>query len=249
MDRGSLHASTWARHRHQIRAIFAASALVIGSLVVAGTPAAQATTACTSSAHWFDGTNPHAETNYAVEANITTRGIAFCTSSNNSRTSVWTMIGGSNGGYAQSGYIRIAAENETGPHMFAEYNQCGTCAYWKREVGAPPAGAPQYSENYNFSAGNIGMYVNGSTLLGTTNFDPAFVWTGPWIPEWEGEVHVYGDDMPGTSAAPTYFSNMYIKTCRSCGLSHPTGLSVSSDSSRYGVAWNTTNSEFHIWTH
>lgn len=232
-------------HAGRTKAVLAGFVLVLGSLVAA-TPA-HATAACSGFNVQFDGNIPKQETNYITEANITTRGIALCGSSHSS-ASVWAMItgGGGNDGYAQSGYLRTAGQ--TGSHMFSQYTQCQNCAFYTKEVGAPPAGSPQYVENYNFTAGNIGMYVNGSTLLATTNFDPAFVWTGPWVPEWEGETHDNGDDMPGSSTSPTYFENMYIKTCRSCGLSHPTGQSLSSDSSRYGVAWNTTNVEFHIWT-
>ena len=54
--------------------------------------------------------------------------------------------------------------------------------------------------------------------------------------------------MPGTASSPTYFQNMAIKTSVNTETwAAPTGLTVSSDSSRYDTAWD-TNSQMHIWT-
>ena len=84
----------------------------------------------------------------------------------------------------------------------------------------------------------------------TSSFDPTIAW-GPaatWEPEYEGETHDNGDDMPGTASSPTYFQNMAIKTSVNTETwAAPTGLTVSSDSSRYDTAWD-TNSQMHIWT-
>lgn len=131
--------------------------------------------------------------------------------------------GATSDGYAQSGYLRRNGDSTV--YMFAEFSQCSTCAFTRKVVGSP-SGSPRYDEIYNFSTGQIQMYVNDdSQLLLNTSFDPAISWSAPWMPEWEGEVHAQGDDMPGSTSAPT-----------------------SSTSTRYGYAWDTVNSGFHIWT-
>ncbi|MHB8378744.1 MAG: hypothetical protein ACYDB2_02355 [Acidimicrobiales bacterium] len=210
-----------------------------------------ATTTCGPSGHWNAGLGRTPQTNYYVQANITTNIPGLCGATYSS-SAAWTMIANSDltipsgFGYAQSGYLRTYGNSTV---MFSEYLQCATCGFHRRTGAAPPSGSPLYDEVYNFSLGAIQMYVDNNTyLLDTTNFDPAFSWTAPWVPQWSGETHAQGDDMPGSASAPTYFSNLLIKRCRSCSLTTPTGMTLNVTSTRYGVAWDSVNSKFHIWT-
>jgi hypothetical protein len=225
------------------------TALLAGALVALLSPAvgpANATVACGTAGFYFDGTDPRGITHYGVSANINTKVPGLCGSSN-SDVSVWTMMANGtagNGGYAQSGYGRHAGQSTV--YIFSQYSKCDACGFVSKEYSTP-SGTVNYTQLYDFSAGQIVMQAGG-TSLARTNFDPAVWWSAPWVPEWEGEAHQYGDDMPGTSTSRTSFSNMTIKTCRSCGFTTPSGLSISSDSTRYGYVWNTTNSNFSIWT-
>jgi hypothetical protein len=214
------------------------------------TPAAAAT--CTS-VDQDTGVNPSAINSYYAAANITTNSITLCGQSF-SDSSVWAMLANSSEilpsgfGYAQSGYIK--KNSMSSKLMFAEYLENADSSPVIVYGAAPPSGAPRYDESYDFNAGVIDMNVdNDAYQLLTTDFDPAVEWTSPWIPEWEGEVHGSLDDIPGTASAPTYFSNVSIKTCRSCSITTPTGLSLfSQNATRFGYAWVTPDSEFDIWT-
>ncbi len=203
-----------------------------------------AATSCSGATHLFDGTDPQSITHYGSKADINTRVPALCGASW-SDSSIWAMMASGPGGcgYAQAGYIRHTGESTSS--YFAEYlKDCSSSAGYKQTSAA--SGTHTYSNVYNFSTGHISMNMDSTTLL-TTNFDPAVSWSPGWMPEWEGEVHDNGDDMAGSSSSPAYFSNIQIIPCRSCGWTTPSGLTISSDSSRYGYAWN-SNTQFHIWT-
>ncbi len=232
------------RCRSVVTAIVFVSSLV--AIPIIATPSPAQAVSCGTEAKNFDGTNDVPQTNYYVSADITTNVPTFCGNSNG-LTAVWAMMADSaSGGYAQSGYLMV--DGDTVPFMFAEYSQSG--ASFTLKIGnEPPSGSPRYDEIYDFNAADIEMYVdNDSTLLATTPFDPAVVWTAPWVPYWSGETNFPGDSMPGTASNPTYFSNMLIKKTRGGSTVAPSGLSVSSTYSNYGAAWDTTDSKFHIWT-
>jgi hypothetical protein len=65
---------------------------------------------------------------------------------------------------------------------------------------------------------------------------------------WEKEAETVdaGDDVPGTPGNPTTFSSLAVLT-EKLGWITPTNLSVRSQSSRYGVAQD-SSSQFHVWT-
>jgi hypothetical protein len=82
-----------------------------------------------------------------------------------------------------------------------------------------------------------------------TPFDPGAKWGAQnWDREWNGETHDYGDDIPGTSASPTYFTNLLFQSCQGCGWTTP-GVSATTNylPARYGLTQDTSPS-FHIWT-
>jgi hypothetical protein len=205
--------------------------------------------------YYFDGTYPIATTSYAISAGINTYVPNLCTTNNsNSDSSVWTMLAGqaSSDGWAQSGYGRHSGQ--TTAYEFAQ--TCGkyntstqTCTSGFAEWDGPAvSGTHTYSQVYNFNTGRINMEVDGTVEL-TTSFDPITTWTGPWIPEWEGETHDIGDDMPGTLATPVHFSNMQIQTCRSgCYTQAPAHSLSSSNYTRYANRWYTQYSNAAIWS-
>jgi hypothetical protein len=229
-------------------AVFVLLSSVMAVPIIWLSPSAGAAS-CGTAEVTFDGTNVGSQNVYYVQSNITTNVPTLCGASN-SHSSAWTMIQGSagSGGYAQSGYIRLKGYSTA--HMFAEYNEYNSGSFHFKEGAAAPSGAPLYYESYDFSAGDIQMVVDTSTLLLTTDFDPELVWTTPWVPEWEGETHHTGDNMPGTASARTYFSSMLVTTSRGGGAVTPSGLtvSVSNPGTNYGVAWDTVDSKFDIWT-
>jgi hypothetical protein len=154
------------------------------------------------------------------------------------------MIANNDGdGWAQSGYIY--RDGVSGAYTFAQYSENGSA--WYTVYGSTISSTALYYESYDFSAGAMDLVADG-TQLETTPWDPDLEWTTPWLPEWEGETHYPGDDVPGTSASPTYFSSMGIITSRGGSVTDPSGLSVSSTYSNYGAAWDTSQSEFHIWS-
>jgi hypothetical protein len=209
---------------------------------------------CSAQGDWFVGINPNTSLNaYYVSANITTNTPSICGGSSTDSSSAWALIANSDetipsgGGFAQSGYI-LREGHPFG--MFAEYLENVSSTLQRLIIAAPPSGAPLYDTIYDFNAGQLDMYADNNTYeILETDFDPAVSWSSPWIPQWDGEVHSLSDNIPGTSSSPTYFSNLTIKTCRGCSGTAPTGETLmNQDSSRYGVAWDTTNSKFHIWT-
>jgi hypothetical protein len=162
----------------------------------------------------------------------------------NSVAYVWVMIASNNSdGWTQSGYVY--RDGVSGAYTFAQYSENGSA--WYTVYGSTISSTALYYESYNFTAGAMDLVANG-TQLETTPWDPDLEWTAPWIPEWEGETHYTGDDVPGTSASPAYVSNMGIITSRGGSVTDPSGLSVSSTYSNYAAAWDTSQSEFHIWS-
>lgn len=226
-----------------IRITLTAAALTLLPLPAAHAAAPAAGTACGASGYFFAGTDRRAQRHYAVTATLTTRVPRLCGAAD-SDVSVWTMTanGGTGGGYAQSGYGRRAGQPTV--YVFAQFTRCGTCAFVHKEV-APPPDRQAYTQLYDFAAGRLLMRAGDATLL-RTSFDPAVSWTAPWVPEWEGEAHRYGDDLPGTATARTRFAGMGVKTCRSCGFSAPYGVTASSDSPRYGTAY--ARAVLDLWT-
>jgi hypothetical protein len=245
------------RMHKSLRPLFASGTVASGTiaalamamtLLLPAMPAA-ATASCSGAGNWFDGAYKSGTSLYAVDSTISKPNIPGLCGSTHSDVSVWSMIAsGSNAntlGYAQSGYGRTHGESNV--YYFAEYHHPYASGDVFKEGGVA-AGGVEYDEYYDFSGGRIHMTVGSSTFL-TTDYDPILYWSAPWQAQWFGETHDRGDDMPGTSSNPAYFSSLLIRTCRGCGLTTPSGVSLSDTyTTRYGEAWNTTNSKFHIWT-
>ena len=240
------------RYVARVATCFLVSGLLIPVATVSISVAPAAAASCSAQGGWFVGINPNMSLNtYYVQANITTNTPTVCGVSSTDSSSAWAMISNSNFtipngyGYAQSGYIVL----EGHPFgMFAEYLKNISSTFDRLIIAAPPSGAPLYDTVYNFNTAQLDMYGNSLEIL-ETNFDPVLSWSSPWIPEWDGEVHSLSDNIPGTSSSPTYFSNLLIKSCRGCSTTAPSGETLENDAStKYGVAWDTTNSKFHIWT-
>lgn len=90
------------------------------------------------------------------------------------------------------------------------------------------------------------MAMNG-TVLATTNFDPAIDWAAGWTSDFMGETHDGGDDVAGTATSKAVFSNIGIKTCRSCSYTAPTGYNTFKDSTRYDLTVDSAT-QVSIWT-
>lgn len=208
--------------------------------------AANAALACSQAGYYFVGTDPVAVQHYGVRANITVRNPSLCTGGGTSDTSAWVMIGaGFREGYAQAGYGKAPGNSQ--PINFAEYRR-GAAHSFVRVLSNPAAGAPLYQVVYVKSSGRIQMFSD-SILIRTTDFDVGLAW-GPmstWVPQYEGETHNYGDDMPGTVTQPAYFQNMALKTDVNNNIWGVPNLTVSSTSARY-VAVKDSNSQIRIWT-
>jgi hypothetical protein len=220
--------------------------LIVATLSFSMIQSARAATPCRGFGRNFSGIDGIPMTHWGVKARINTMLPALCSGANNpnSSSSVWVMMtGGDTCQYAQSGYIRRKGVSTV--FYFAEYSQdCLSFTYKETDVASS---THTYQVKYNFSTGKIHMYVD-TTLLLTTNFDAGVNWTPGWNPEWEGETHDPGDDVSGTPSNPVYFSIMGIITSRGGPWVTPSGLTGSSTSTRYGFAWNITNSKFRIWT-
>jgi hypothetical protein len=223
-------------------AIAVAIAWAVVPIVISPTVASAAT--CGSAGSYQVGTTAVPQTNYYAQATISLKPATLCGASDSFST-VWVMIASNNSlGWAQTGYIYRAGYS--GAYLYAQaVRQYPSTPQTVYMAGAPSSAL--YYDSYYFNQGDMGMVANGNNLV-TSNFDPVVSWTAPWIPEWEGETHYSGDDVPGTSASPTYFSNMGIITGRSGPPVNPSGLSLHNNDSNFGAAWDISQSKFHIWS-
>ncbi len=237
------------KHSWRLPMTFLIGALMVALAVYLQIPdSVMASISCQGQTTLFAGTDSATLLHYGVRANITVRNPSLC-GSNHSRSEAWVLTFGTTaGGWAQVGYIKWPGYNS--PLHFAEYqkNSNPGSDYAYKEGGAA-TGSPLYTVKYIKSTGLLYMYVGSSTLL-TSSFDPTIAWGSPstWEPEYEGETHDNGDDMPGTATSQTYFQNMAIKTSVNTETwTAPSGLTVSSDSSRYSAVKD-SNSQMRIWT-
>jgi len=233
-------------YKSMLRMMSVATVLVVLALLLnpsAPQPACAAI-ACQGFAYNFTGTDPKSMTHYGIKADVNTKTPALCGGSH-SDSSVWVMMaGGGSGQYAQVGYGRHQGQSSV--YYFAQYKKNASTAAVHKETTVA-SGTHNYNVIYNFSNGHLYMYVDTTKIL-ESNFDPAVSWTPGWQPQWEGETHDPGDDIPGSSSSPVYFSNMKIIATRGGPWVTPSGLTGSSTHSRYGFAWDTQNTKFHIWT-
>lgn len=237
-----MHKAVWTRIGRVIR-LLGAVMLPLVLLSNALPQLAHATTACQGYAVNFDGTDPKTMTTYGVRANIDVKLPALCGASYSSSSS-WAMIaGGAARQYAQSGFVRWQGRSNV--VTFAEYKKNSATPAVHKET-TTPTGSPRYSTTYNFSTGRMTMFINDTTALLTTDFDPAVSWTPGWGPQWEGETHDPGDDVPGTGQSPEYFQFIQIIPSRGGAWTTPSGLTISSTNPRYSYAWNSA-STFRIW--
>lgn len=229
-----------------------ASVLALALATLTSPPLTRAATTCSSEQHNFDGVQHPTGgglSNTGVGASVNTMTPALCTTGASwADSSIWVMDADNtlgNGGYAQVGYLRHHGDSTV--YYFTEYRKNYNTTSTFNKYGTA-SGTHSYRDLYNYTTGHIDMWLD-STKLASTNFDPIVEWTSPWSPQWFGETHDPGDDIAGTSSSPVYYSSLCIVTSRSGGCSTtPSGLVIYDSYSRYHIAWDTTNSKFHVWT-
>jgi hypothetical protein len=111
-----------------------------------------------------------------------------------------------------------------------------------------------YDEYYN-SSQDAEVMVLDSVQYSATNFDPLNGitnehWYGPWGPQWFGEVHDIGDEMPGTSSSRAAFN--YVALAPNSGQEYfvtPTSTGeVDKDyNGGQGCQDKTGNGQFYIY--
>lgn len=236
----------YSRKRNPAHRWLAAASLTLPLAVipVVGSATIASAASCGSTGPYFAGTPNTPQTNYYAQANITLKSTTLCGASD-SYSAAWTMITSNNlTGWTQSGYIW--RQGISGSYLFAQANKNASSTPSTVYYNSAPSNAVYY-ELYDFSSGNMDLVANGINLI-TSSFDPGLAWSAPWVPEWVGEVHYQGDDVPGTSSSPTYFSNLGIKTSRGGSVVNPSGITLSTSNTNFGVAWDTSQSKFHIWS-
>jgi hypothetical protein len=208
--------------------------------------------ACQGSGAFFAGTQPINQQLYGVRANITVRNPYLCTTPNSpwSASFAWVMIANNaRTGYAQAGYVKMYGNSQS--YTFSEYDQdLNNPPSFTRKVFSAASGSPLYKVLYSKATGKLSMYSD-STYLDVTNFDPTIAW-GPastWNPQYEGETHDNGDDIPGTMGSQVYFQNMSIKTSVNYDTwSAPVSSVMTIDPLyRYSVVQD-NSSQIRIWT-
>ena len=225
--------------RGRVLCAVGAATVLFGLLPAHG---AYATTACQGQSFQFDGSYVSAN-EYGASAVISSGAGALCGTAW-SRSEDWVMLAGqgSTTRYAQSGQVRNAGTNS--PVYFAEYNNDFGKAVYKA-IGNTDTNSHSYYEVYNFAPGNVTMWKDGTSIL-TTNFDPIIAWGG-MVPEFFGETHDSGDDMPGGFFIPAQYSSMSMVTSRTSGWVSTTQLtSRNTNSARYAEGVGT--SSMNIWT-
>lgn len=206
---------------------------------------------CTGPAQTFDGVALQAIANDGVAADISTQDPLLCGNALGahwSDSSVWVMDAGSGASareYAQAGYGRAGEPQQNTTYFFTEFNNNFARAE-HQEWGATDANTHHYSVEYNTTTHALDMKIDGVTKDSTT-FDPMQAWPAPWAPNWAAETHDPGDNVPGVLASPITLANLQIHANGS-GWSTLSNLSLESDSPRYRAAWDTTNSQFRMWT-
>lgn len=215
-----------------------------------GEQQAKAALGCNSDQAYWDSAYLNAAggmTVYGAKANINTKNPALCTTNAAwSWSGVWDMLVGSDYcGYAQTGYVRLRGDSTV--QYFTEYRRDCPSSYVRKRNWGSASGTQNYWVTYRRDTGKVAM-GKGSSTLDTTSFAIDGVWPSPWTSQWSGEVHDYGDDMPGTSSSPAYFSSMQWQTAPNGAWVSPSGLTSRNDSTRNGLSWDSMFTQFHIWT-
>jgi Tol biopolymer transport system component len=196
----------------------------------------------------------------AVKATITARKPKLCENDNNEHNAslVWSML--TNGGWAQSGYMR--ATERSGLRFFSQAVNCypasDSCDPELETKITPIPGVDidtfvhgtthSYKQAYSDNRDVIKMMVD-DVVLDETNFDPKKAWGEPWIPQWNGETLRPGSNVPGTKNNPVYFQNLKIRRgCDGCDWISPSHQSLGTTLSRYHAEWDNEQHKFHIWT-
>jgi len=200
---------------------------------------------CGTQGNYFDGTPYSTQTTYGAFASISTGNPTLCDTAGDS--SAWAMLsGGGQCQYTQVGYVKQRNMGDVAPHRFLEVRRgCGYPATFYRE-SATVSGTHSYRNSYIFSVGRVYLYWD-TTKVAETTWDPALVWTPGWAPEFNGETLYPGDNVPGTTGSPVYFSSLK-RMLRDSSWVNPINLTLTSSFSYYKYQWDTVNQRFHIWT-
>jgi len=211
-----------------------------------------ANTSCGVTGSFFAGTNAfYTSPNYGAYSNISPADGALCTTNGfPSGTGAWVMEFGSGyHQYAQTGYIHF--RNSTN-QLFVEFNK-GDPNPYQHLYGIGLTTTQNYGVYYyscNSCTNQMIMQVGGSGYYAGTPWDPATVWARPWSPQWSGETHDTGDDIPGTSSNHVHFTSLCIISTNggACNTA-PTGIGLgTTGSSRYHAQWVSSPTSFDIWT-
>lgn len=239
----------WKRHHPRwLAAAVLPLVFAIGPFVPGGgsVQPAFANGPCTGLLYHFDGQTASVAT-WGAMANIVLQDSAFCSGSTSSANhiSAWALVNGAGSQYelAQAGYIKVYGTDST-PRNFAEYDDDYNNYGFKYLGGIPPNGSNNfYYDEYDTSSHTEDMVVNDTYML-QTSFDPDGDWPGPWEPQYLGEVHDAGDEMPGTSSARVSFTNVQYEPNYGGGFTTPYGESPTQDQ---GCQQWYDNSAFDIW--
>lgn len=244
-----------------IRALIACGLVLVVPPGLFRASEALANGSCGTSSIYFDGPYSTQLGVWGERAWLTTRQAPFCTGSGypSNLITAFSMMQANPAkfnGYAQSGYMEIQGTYSS-MQYFAEYKKDNTTPF-VRVIGPTGTGlgsTPTTGSNHEYSAGydgsfnDIRIYVDNSEIL-DSNFNPYGYWPGPWGPQWTGETHDTGDNVPGTSTAHASFTYMGVQTqCWGCAFSTPSGLSLFNNNANcYAGAYGSTDeSAFDIW--
>lgn len=172
-------------------------------------------------------------------------------------------------GYAEVGYWTKRGQSSL--YYFAEYQeyqQPPTSATVDRQFGQAPLSkigsltTHEYEVAYD-NGGWLDMNVDFTYTL-QSNFNPYSAWYTPWEPQWKGNAHDYGDEMPGHqspsgfSPEPINFTQLGVLTSGSnswitppCSVTsyangEPGGQNVGF---RFNGQWTASDcSQFNLWT-
>lgn len=240
----------------RIRRRFAAC--VLGVLLTAGVaaPGPAAATAPCSDPDWYnrwDGAFTAYSPVYSVRGSMVDRTVALCSNVAyaTSGSTSWLMVaGGGTYEYAQIGYIKFAGQLTS---RFVEYNDGESGAGWARLYysGYSTGSNHFYEVLFDFvnQPRKFSLRVDGVTKAVTPWSPEGGEWSVGWTGQYSGETFDAGDDVPGTSALKTNFTNIKAISCWQCGWGDPPQIFLHSDlPAAYRNAWVTPPRYFDIWT-
>lgn len=189
---------------------------------------------------------------------ITTGDGLYCSgpASGTNEIGAWSMVAAaSSKGWAQAGYFKQQCCWGDQMKYFYEYWDGGKDDVQEEFGNAAQNQNHEYWEYFDptcqgTGGGCIFMRVD-NTYEATSNFNPWGTWQGPWEPQFFGEVHDTGDDMPGTSSAKVHFTYQGVDTDYNYQGNYKTDSYVggqNDNSNFWGNSTVTAHIAYDIWT-